>query len=296
MIERCFFTLCVCLIVSGCATPGNIGTHRNQYDLEDPDTRLKLPSILQEISGITQVQGDTFACIQDEKGIVFLINAQTGSVIRELPFTGDGDFEGIARVNDTLYVLQSDGILYELPQFLSPESGFIAHETGIPAQNNEGLCFDPLAHRLLIACKSNISKGTEARNVRAIYSFDLHTKKLSTNPTISLHIEDLQEYAIDHEMDVPYKKKKKDKAPVPEIKFRTSAIAVHPMGGRIYLLSATDHMICILKRNGDVDQLIQLDKTIFNKPEGIAFSADNAMIITNEGQEKHPTLLSFTMK
>lgn len=286
--------LCVFLI-SACAIWKPAEVRDIGYDLEDPDTHRTLPSTLQEISGITQINADTFACVQDEKGIVFLIDVSSGNIIRQLPFFDDGDYEGIARVGDALFMLRSDGILFEIPNFRSPEYGHITYETGIPANNNEGLCYDAANNRLLIACKSNIGKGSELKNVRAIYAFDLATKKLSDFPVMEINIATLQAYATVHELEIPEKKSKhKEKKNTPDIKFRTSAIAIHPQNGRLYALSAIDHLLCILNQDGSVHSLIKLDETMFNKAEGISFADDNTMLITNEGQEKQPTLISFT--
>ena len=291
-LSVCF---CLLLLMSSCAIWKPREVREIGYDLEAPDMHRTLPSTLHEISGITQITADTFACIQDEKGTVFLIDVTNGNIIKQLPFFGDGDYEGIARVNNTLYILRSDGTIFEIPNFRSPEYGHLTYETGIPANNNEGLCYDAAQNRLLIACKSNIGKGAVLKNVRAIYAFDLSTKKLSDVPVFELNIETLQAYANTHELDIPTKNKKHKKhSDEPDIKFRTSAIAIHPVNGRLYALSAIDHLLCILNTDGSVYKLIKLDEDVFNKAEGIAFANDNSMLITNEGQDKQPTLLSFS--
>lgn len=291
------FSAATLLLLNSCAVLLPKEYRTVGYNLEEPGFRKLLPPSLQEISGITQISMDTFACIQDEQGIVFIIDVTTGNIIKQMPFFGDGDYEGIARVNNSLFILRSDGLLFEIPDFHSPEYGHITFKTGIPANNNEGLCYDPEHNRLLIACKSNIGKGATLKNVRAIYAFDLGTKKLSSDPVFEVYISELQDYAKTHAMDLPEKKSKHNKKQEqPDIKFRPSAIAIHPENHNIYLLSAVDHLLCIVNPNGSLVSLISLDENVFNKPEGIAFSSDNTMIITNEGQDKHPSLLSFPYK
>ena len=48
--------------------------------------------------------------------------------------------------------------------------------------------------------------------------------------------------------------------------------------------------------NGDIEHIEQLNPTMFNKAEGITFYENGDMLITNEGQDKKPTLLFFKYK
>ena len=44
----------------------------NGYDWNKPVTQFELPKILQEISGLTDINDETIACVQDEDSIVFI--------------------------------------------------------------------------------------------------------------------------------------------------------------------------------------------------------------------------------
>ena len=68
---------------------------------------------------------------------------------------------------------------------------------------------------------------------------------------------------------------------------------IHPLSGKLFLLSAPDHLLFIFKMTGELEHIEVLDQSIFNKPEGIAFLANGDMLISNEGQNKQPTLLRF---
>lgn len=92
------------------------------------------------------------------------------------------------------------------------------------------------------------------------------------------------------------KKKKKGQSTEANIKFRTSAICIHPLTKRLYLLSATDHLIFIFNMDGNIMQIEKMDSDIFNKAEGITFFENGDMLITNEGQDNSPTLLRFNYK
>jgi hypothetical protein len=51
------------------------------YDLRTPDETFKLPYILEEISGLAMTEdGQYLVAVQDEDGLVFFIERQTGEV------------------------------------------------------------------------------------------------------------------------------------------------------------------------------------------------------------------------
>jgi uncharacterized protein YjiK len=290
-------TLFFCIaIVLSCNTTVPVKVNKTGYDFKNPDQKLILPENLHEVSGITSIDSTTAACIQDENGILFLYDIVLGKVKEEFTFHIDGDYEGIARVQDTLYVLQSDGTLFEISDYTSQQSQLTEHSTGIPANNNEGLCYDANNNRLLIACKGKIGKGKEFKDKRVIYGFDLATKKLSDEPIFDFDLQTIKDFALLHELDIPERTKKKGKVTEPIIKFRTSAIAIHPYTNQLYVLSAADHLLFVFEMNGKLIHIEALNEEMFNKAEGIIFFENGDLFITNEGQDKKPTLLRFNFK
>lgn len=268
------------------------------YDLTTPDKSSILPDTLHEVSGMTNIDSTTFACIQDENGILFIYDERKNELIRQYTFNIDGDYEGIAKVGETIYVLRSDGTLFEIVNYTSDNFKLIPYNTGIPANNNEGLCYDSDNKRLLIACKGNIGKGPEYKDKRVIYGFDLQTKKLTAEPVFDFDLQEVIAFATEKNINLPTKTRKKKGQSVTEpfIKFRTSAICIHPLTKKLYLLSASDYLLFIFDMNGKLEHIEQLNPTIFNKAEGITFYENGDMIITNEGQDKHPTVLYFKYK
>jgi uncharacterized protein YjiK len=271
-------------------TPGNIIPG---YDLTSPVSRLVLPEILHEVSGLTETGPASFACVQDENGMLFIVNVEKNEIEREIPFGFDGDYEGIARVGRTIFVLRSDGVIYEIRDYLSESKETIFHDTNIPAENNEGLCYDEKNNRLLIGCKGKVSKEKFEKDRRLIYSFDLTTKKLQAEPSFDFNVNDITAFAIQNKVIPPTRENKKGKTVSSSVKFSTSEIAIHPKNKLLYLLSAADHMIMVFDDNGKIKHIQALDPVMFNKPEGITFFPNGDMLITNEGQEHMPTLLRF---
>jgi len=266
------------------------------YNLTSPDKLHLLPDTLREVSGLTSISNSTFACVQDENGILFIYDSQQNKIIRQYQFNLDGDYEGIARVGNDMFVLQSDGIIYQIVNFKSEKFRLISYKTGIPANNNEGLCYDKQNNRLLVACKSKIGTGREFKDRRVIYGFDLEFKKLSEQPVFDFDLREINEFAKSNKISLPVKIKKNGGVTVPTIKFRTSAICIHPVTGKLFLLSALDHMLFMFRMDGTLEHMELLNPDVFNKAEGITFTENGDMLITNEGQNKKPTLLLFVYR
>lgn len=283
----------IALALFACASPYANNEKLIGYNLTAPDTSLTLPDILHEISGLTYMDSSSFACIQDEKGILFIYDWKRNEIKNQYTFHIDGDYEGIARVGSAMYVLRSDGTLFEIKDYDSFSFQLDSFDTGIPANNNEGLCYDADNNRLLIACKGKIDKGPEFKDKRVIYSFDLQSKTMSIEPVFDFDLEIIKAFAQNQKINLPTRNKKKGKIAEPVIKFMTSDIGIHPLTKKLYLLSASDHLLFIFNMSGEIEHMEQLNPDLFNKSEGITFLPSGDMLITNEGQNERPTLLEF---
>jgi hypothetical protein len=261
------------------------------YDLSKP-IALTLPDTLKEISGITQIDSVTVACIQDENGIIFIYSIKERAIKKQIVFHSNGDYEGITRIKDTLYVLRSDGVLFEITNYQSENRKVLSYATGIPASNNEGLCYDFNRKILLIGCKGKIAKGKENKDKRYIYGFDLVKKSLIQTPEYTFNVNNILRTSD----NLPQRVNKKTGHSIPALKFQTSAICIHPYTSELYLLCASDHLIFIINKNGEINSVKPLDKLLFNKPEGITFLENGDMLITNEAQGKKANILRFTYK
>lgn len=283
------------LFLLGCGATFTNNEKITGYNLSAPDKTLILPDTLREVSGLTNIDSTNFVCIQDENGILFIYDAVNNRLKKQYTFNIDGDYEGITRVDQTIYVLRSDGTLFEISNYTSDNFKLTSYATGIPSNNNEGLCYDQDNKRLLIACKGKIGKGPEYKDKRVIYGFDLQTKKLTNESVFDFDLQVIKDFAINKNINLPTKTRKQKGQPITEpfIKFRTSAIGIHPLTKKLFLLSASDYLLFTFNLNGDLDHIEQLNPTIFNKAEGITFYENGDMLITNEGQDKKPTLLYF---
>jgi hypothetical protein len=266
------------------------------YNLNKPDATLILPDILHEISGLTIIDSTSVACIQDENGIVFIYDILKNEIKGQFNFNIEGDYEGIASVDRALYILRSDGELFEVSDFESKEFNLDFFDTGIPAKDNEGLCYDKDNNRLLIACKGKAGKVDENKDKRSIYAFDLATKTLSGKPAYDFDVDLLLKFALDNKVKLKTKKNKNDSVPEPVLKFRTSEICIHPVSKKIFLISADDHLIFIFSPNGKIEHIEHLNHKMFIQAEGLTFLENGDMFISNEGKDKKATILRFNYK
>jgi len=264
------------------------------YNFKSPDESIELPSLLHEISGVTYIDSLNFACIQDENGILFIYDTRERKIKREFKFFSKGDYEGIARVDDTIFVLRSDGVLLEIADYKSDSIIVIPYQTNIPSKDNEGLCYDSENRRLLIACKESTGKGELSKDNRYVFSFNLDSMHLVPDPVFSFNIEKLKAFAKTNKVKLPLKGKKKGLKVETVLKFQASEIAIHPLSKRMFILSAEDYMLFVFDKTGEIEQMVMLNHTMFNQPEGITFLENGDMLISNEGPGKGPaTLLRF---
>jgi hypothetical protein len=282
------------IILGSCSTGVDMPKEKTEaFDFNTPKKKLVLPDILHEISGLVALDSNVAACVQDEQGVVFFLDLHKAEIIDQMEFSGPGDFEGIAQVGSSLFMLQSDGILFEWKNFEQREKEILSYPTPIPATNNEGLCYDKNSNRILIGCKSKIGKGKEFKNLRAIYAFDLDTKELSEKPVFEFDVEAVKAFAREKNIPLPQREHPKNKEMMDVLKFQISAIAIHPITNDLYILSATDHMLFVCSYEGILQDIKVLDPKTFNKAEGITILENGDMWITNEGQDAKPTLLFF---
>jgi hypothetical protein len=263
------------------------------YNLSKPDNTYHLPLSLKEISGITSTGESSIACIQDENGIIFIYDLLKREVIKSLSFYGNGDYEGITLVDKSIYILRSDGMLFEVSGFESENYKTLIYQTDIPEKDVEGLCFDRSANRLLIAPKSEPAKNSGNKDKRFIYAFDLKSKKLIRNPVFVFDLVLIKKFAMENSIKVPKNEGKKGDKKEPDIEFKPSAIGIHPITNKLYLISGMEKLLFIFDTKGNIEYIAKLDKDLFNQPEGITFLKNGDMLISNEGQNKNPKLLRF---
>jgi len=258
------------------------------YNLSDPDRTIKLPPVLHEVSGIALIDSTSVACVQDENGVVFIIDLKKGEIDNQFFFHSPGDYEDITRAGNTLYVLRSDGLLFRVMQNGSPGSLKKSFSSGVPVNEYEGLCYDSRNNRLLIMPKHKHGKDFENEGRHPVYGIDPGTETPLRQPVFGISINEINKFATENNIKISGDDSK--------IKFKPSAIGIHPLTNEFYVLSAVARMLFIFDMNGTIVHIEKLDKDIFNMPEGISFFRNGDMLISNEGQKNPPTILIFNFR
>jgi len=242
------------------------------YAVNAPDATFELPDELEEISGLTALSNGHLGAVQDEDGLLFEIDPETGRVLRVEAFGDDGDYEGVEATPDALWVLKSNGTVYELQRAGETDIETESFNTDLSSRNDaEGLGYDAEGNRLLIALKEHPGEGLG--KVRAIYAFDLATRELSETPVLVLD---------------------RDLVDANGLNFKPSALAVRPGTREIYILSSVKKALLVVLPDGTIQSAVALSPELYRQPEGIAFAPDGTLFVSNEGAGGTATLLRFS--
>jgi hypothetical protein len=251
----------------------------NEYDFESA-TLMKLSNSLREISGLALLNDKEILAHNDEEGTVYTLKISNLEMTGKLKL-GDGkvqkDFEGIAVVERSVYMVASNGVIYKFDHSRKDEFvDFKMFKTSLKVENDvEGLCYDKSTNSLLLACKNEAGMGNS--NSRAIYSFDLNKMSLERTPRFVISLKELmQEYGF------------KDFAP--------SGIERNPVNGNFFVLSSNPPSIIELNPLGKILAAIRFNPKVNPQSEGITFLKDGTMLIADEGQKKSGTITFVKLK
>ena len=247
----------------------------------DPSTQItikaqwELPEILREVSGIAYLGNDRFACVQDELGTIFIFNKVTRQIEREIIFTGPGDFEGIAVKGNTAYVVRSDGKLFEVDMLTKKTKEYDIGSAII--QNIEGLCYDAKNNRLLFAGKN---QDLALPGYKGIYAFDITGTRFINEPVFKIKLEDLEQ---------ANQGSKKHRLLMP------SAIGIHPLTNDLFIIDGPKARLLILDSKGNIKSPYELG-TGFAQPEGITFTPQGDIFISNEGKRNAANIIQVEIE
>jgi len=270
------------------------------YQANEPGQSWELPSKLVEISGLSYADKNRLACVQDERGNIYIFNLESGEVEERIDFGGAGDYEGIEIIEDDAWVIKSNGTLYKVKNYLEDaEPKVKEYPTALSKKNDvEGLAYHPVNKNLLIACKGHpFVDKKEGKGFRAIYSFNRETKKIDMEPFLLIEMDAIKYYKNYNTMTQPgvellayFDSSKGD------LSFQPSGIAIHPISGNIYILGSVGNLLLVFSREHQVLAMIDLRSKIHPQPEGICFDPDGTMYISNEGDGGNGTILKFNPK
>jgi uncharacterized protein YjiK len=260
-----FFFLCFAIAQQNDLNEGTL--HHYDFSGEKSKT-VTLPKKLNEISGLAITGDNRLLVHNDEVGTVYEVDISTGEITNEFNLGKKKikkDFEGIAVVKDSLFLVTSSGVIYKFSYSDNEKNvDYKKFKTILSAKNNvEGLCYDKTTNSLLLACKEYAGKNL--KEYKAIYSFDLSTYKLQEEPRFLINLDSLKnKFNINN--------------------FSPTGIEVHPNNGNVFILSSHEKAIVELSSNGDLLNAVKLKSKNHRQPEGISFLSDLTLLISDEGK------------
>jgi uncharacterized protein YjiK len=272
-----------------------------KYDLNKANALIKLPGTLREISGIANYTDELLVCVQDEKGIVFVLDKKTGQIQRQIRFAKNGDFEDLERVGSDIWALNSKGDLFEISNFADDKTRNTQQfKTELSSSNDcEGLTYDPKSNCLLIACKASpfLGKKKADAKLKAIYEFDLDNKKLKPDPRFLIHLDSIKKYLEISKMGkIGLKFNSKINPATGDVSFQPSAIALDPGSGDFFVLASVGKLFVVLNADGEIKKVSRLKKNLYPQPEGICFDEDQNLYISSEGKSGQASLVTLNKK
>ena len=240
------------------------------YDLKvETATHWKLPGRLKEISGLAMTLDNRLLAHDDEKGVIHEIDYKNGTITKAFQLADmkapvNGDFEGIATVNDQVYLVTSSGRIYEGSRGADGESVlYNIYATGVGRDYEiEGLAYDASQRALLLMCKD--ARSAELKDQLVIYHWSIDEKQLIEEAHIVIPIIEFIRHIGGKE-------------------FQPSGIERHPVSGNYFVVAARQRAIAEITPGGQVVAAKQFPAQWHRQTEGITFAADSALIIADEG-------------
>jgi len=265
MLYRSAFVLClfIAFINSHCTSSANgdpAYKSPDGYDLNKPFL-LKLPVELDEISGLAFYAKDTSVfAVGDEFGWLYKVPLTAGKPIRKWKFSGDGDYEDLVMVDKVFYVLQSDGDITAFT--FDDHNQILSQQEEFPAKGNEFeiLYYDPHLFKLTMICKD-----CESDKKKALTAFHFNLLNKRFDDSASINVTAIASMIGEKKM-----------------KFKPSAAAINPVTDELFILSSINKLLVIADRKGNPKQAYPLDEGLFKQPEGITFTPQGDMLISNE--------------
>ena len=254
------------ILIQGC-NPEEEMTVKN-YNLGKPD-KFYMPESLLEISGIAFYKGksDTVYGIQDEQGRLFRL-AWGEKKQNNAKFGKQGDYEDVTIMNDQVFILKSNGIIFSFPSAdaIYEEVDSVKEWTGLlPKAEYEGIYGDETTGKLYVICKN--CPGDNSKDLVSGYIIQVGDSAYQSG-TFQVDVDQIKSFTG---------KVKRG--------FRPSGLAKNPVTGEWFLVSAVNKLLVATDSNWKIKEACILNGNMFNQPEGIAFDAEGNLYISNEGDD-----------
>ena len=241
------------------------------YD-ETKKELIILDKQLLEISGIFYLKDGVIAANNDEHGRIYFYHLNNRAV-DIFKFAGKGDYEDIAVIDTTYYLIESNGNIHMIHNL----DVTTHHEFRFPKKKIEfeSLYHDKKANKLVLVSKDH---SEDTQGIIA-YSFDLATHTYSDKPYYFIPMKPIF-FALKNNI----------------AECKPSAASVHPITGKLFMIASIGKLILECSLDGKVQKAYKINPAQFPQPEGITFAPNGDMYISNEGLNGKATILKFPYK
>ena len=275
----------------------NDSTFVAPYQFKEASQIFSLGLSLLEISGLSYFPTtNQLLAVNDERGVIFLLNPNTGEIEGTFKHGYNGDFEGVEWFGEYIGVVKSNGDIsfYNIDK---KETEYV-QKTKLKSSNDiEGLAFDALTEELLLACKGNPNLGDsdEYKKTRNIYRYNLKEEIIIDEPYLSVKDKQLEKFVKKYSKGLDLSRSDIKDLKNRVKKFAPSGLAFHPQTRDLYLLSSIGKLVLIFNSNKELTSIVFLDKKINRQPEGICFAPNGDLFISNEGDGLGAKLMKYSI-
>jgi len=241
---------------------------------DKPIARWVLPNRLTEVSGLALTPDGRLLAHGDESGRVFEIDYRRGVIRKQFSIGAQpvrADFEGITVANDVIYLLASNGNLYEFKEGADgARVPYAMHDTHLGRECEfEGVAFEAASNSLLLACKVVGKKGLSGSLV--IYRW----KKGGGAATPAVTVPLGQAIGSNHWKSL-----------------HPSDLTIDPATGNYVLVTAQEEALIELTPAGQVVSSRPLPKHHAHT-EGVAITKDGILIVSDEAGKQAASITLY---
>lgn len=266
------------------------------YNIHDADHVMVLARELVEVSGLAyNIKESTLMVVNDELGYIYEIDKDNGSILTKKKFANFGDYEGIEFMNDDLIVCRSNGFIYMYDQ--EHEDTYKMIQLSVTSKNNiEGITYDADNNQILLACKGvpTVPDLIENTKGKLVCIYDIESENLLEEPFILIKDKHLKK-SVDKIYDgLGLTDNQLEKLKKRVEGFAPSGLAIHPINGELYILSAQKSLIVVVDKEREIKHIHFLDQDLHVQPEGICFTPSGDMYVSNEGKSGSAKIYLYT--
>ena len=242
------------------------------WNLDEPSEVFKLEKPLREVSGLALDAQGRLLAHNDERGRIYVLDPGSGEIREEQKLLlGDrpikGDFEGIARSGNRVWMINSRGVLLETN---SDGTQVALFNTPLGKWCEiEGATFDAVTGKILVVCKT-IAGGPKP--LIHFYELEPDDHRQNGNPVQI----DLRPLNLGYPL-------------------RPSGITISEDGQTLYILSSKPVSILEVTRQGKLVRYLKLSKKFHRQPEGIEILPDGRLAIADEGGDGRARLTLYPL-